>query len=238
MVTPARMVALLPIDARASTSVGTSVQSASVCRLPSALTARGCRSLVNITPWPTNTPSSMRHALADERVARDLAVVADHRVALDLDERADRVCVADPAAVEVDERRLRNRHVRSKFHIWSAIIEAPFCSGEHARRDAVARGHSARRACGRTRRHSGIVPAASRVRDRRCRSRAAPTAPRTDRRASEGRRCGPSWRRGCRPRSNSSPGSSHSFGITRSTEPWPVKRPRSRSSIRVLMPAQ
>src|SRR5262249_14018181 len=41
MVTPARIVALLPIEAWRQTRVRTRVQSASVCRLPSPLTARG-----------------------------------------------------------------------------------------------------------------------------------------------------------------------------------------------------
>ena len=43
--------------APAFTRVCTSVQSASVCMRPSATTARGNRSLVNMTPWPTKTPS-------------------------------------------------------------------------------------------------------------------------------------------------------------------------------------
>ena len=52
------MVAWLPMDAPRPTRVGISCQSASVCSCPSAVSARGNRSLVNITPWPTNTPSS------------------------------------------------------------------------------------------------------------------------------------------------------------------------------------
>src|SRR6185295_3107696 len=59
MVTPATMVALMPMDAPASTRVGTSTQSASVCSSPFGASARGNKSLVNITPWPTKTPSSM-----------------------------------------------------------------------------------------------------------------------------------------------------------------------------------
>src|SRR5262249_3583582 len=59
IVTPGRMVAWLPIDAPRATRVGTSSQSASVCSCPSAANARGTRSLVNITPCPTKTPSSI-----------------------------------------------------------------------------------------------------------------------------------------------------------------------------------
>ena len=44
--------------APARTSVRVSVQSASVMSRPSSSTARGRRSFVNITPCPTNTPSS------------------------------------------------------------------------------------------------------------------------------------------------------------------------------------
>jgi hypothetical protein len=53
------MVALLPIDARRATRVGMTSQSAAVCSVPSAFTADGVRSLVNITPCPTKTPSSI-----------------------------------------------------------------------------------------------------------------------------------------------------------------------------------
>jgi hypothetical protein len=59
IVTPATIVALLPIEAPRLTRVGTSCQSASVCRPPLALTARGTRSLMNITPCPMNTSSSI-----------------------------------------------------------------------------------------------------------------------------------------------------------------------------------
>ena len=41
------------------TIVGSTVQSASDCGLPSGFVARGKRSLVNITPWPTKTSSSI-----------------------------------------------------------------------------------------------------------------------------------------------------------------------------------
>src|SRR5262249_5961675 len=58
-VSPPRIVALLPIDARDRTSVRTTDQSASAWSAPSAVTALGYVSLMNITPWPTNTPSSI-----------------------------------------------------------------------------------------------------------------------------------------------------------------------------------
>ena len=59
-----------------------------------------------MTPWPMNTPSSMRHAFADEGVAGDLAVAADDGVFLDLDECADARAGADAAAIEIDEVRM------------------------------------------------------------------------------------------------------------------------------------
>ena len=48
-------------------------------------------------------PVPDRDAVADEGVALHLAALADHRAALDLDERADLSPVADRAAVEVRE---------------------------------------------------------------------------------------------------------------------------------------
>src|SRR6185436_1896601 len=59
MVTPPMMVALLPMEAPSSTFVSTICQSASVCRPPASLVARGKRSLMNMTPWPMNTASPM-----------------------------------------------------------------------------------------------------------------------------------------------------------------------------------
>ena len=46
--------------APSSTVVGSSVQSASVWSPPPSAVARGRLSLMNITPWPTNTPSPIR----------------------------------------------------------------------------------------------------------------------------------------------------------------------------------
>ena len=53
------MTAPEPIAARRSTTVGSSAQSASVCSSPSSVVARGNLSLMNITPWPTKTSSSI-----------------------------------------------------------------------------------------------------------------------------------------------------------------------------------
>src|SRR3954449_2397841 len=55
---PHKIVALLPIEHPFLTLVGKHVQSLAVCRLPSGLTARGYRSLVNMTPCPMKTESS------------------------------------------------------------------------------------------------------------------------------------------------------------------------------------
>src|SRR2546428_4905387 len=55
----ARMVAPEPIDAPARTSVGSTFQSFSVCNAPLGVVARGYESLMNVTPWPTKTLSSM-----------------------------------------------------------------------------------------------------------------------------------------------------------------------------------
>ena len=58
MVTPHRMVAPEPTDAPRLTVVEMHFQSASDCRLPSALVARGKRSLMKVTPCPIKTSSS------------------------------------------------------------------------------------------------------------------------------------------------------------------------------------
>ena len=56
---PEMTVAFVPIEAPRFTRVNSTLQSASDCRLPSELVARGKRSLVNMTPWPMNTSSSI-----------------------------------------------------------------------------------------------------------------------------------------------------------------------------------
>src|ERR1035441_405277 len=55
----ARMVAPDPIEAPFLMIVFSTFQSASVCKLPAAAVARGEESLINITPWPMKTLSSM-----------------------------------------------------------------------------------------------------------------------------------------------------------------------------------
>src|SRR4051812_36443303 len=52
-------VALDPMEAPRSTRVFSTIQSRSVCGLPSGLVARGKRSFVNMTPWPMKTSSSI-----------------------------------------------------------------------------------------------------------------------------------------------------------------------------------
>src|SRR5260221_661444 len=59
IVMPQSTTAPLPIEAPRLTSVGLTVQSASLCSAPVAPVARGWRSLMNMTPWPTKTSSSI-----------------------------------------------------------------------------------------------------------------------------------------------------------------------------------
>jgi hypothetical protein len=59
MVTPHKIVAFDPMDAPRQTRVGSTFQSAGPCGLPSAVVALGERSLINITPCPTKTSSSI-----------------------------------------------------------------------------------------------------------------------------------------------------------------------------------
>ena len=58
MVTPQRMVALVPMEAPRLTNVGTHSQSASVWGRPLTV-ARGYLSLIKETLWPMNTSSSI-----------------------------------------------------------------------------------------------------------------------------------------------------------------------------------
>ena len=57
--TPPSMVALLPMEAPRRTTVRSRVQSSSVWGEPSGRVARGRRSFMNMTPWPTKTSSSI-----------------------------------------------------------------------------------------------------------------------------------------------------------------------------------
>src|SRR6266853_96398 len=59
IVTFARIVAPVPIEAPVLTSVFSTFQSCSVCRPPAVAVARGYISLTNITPWPMKTLSSI-----------------------------------------------------------------------------------------------------------------------------------------------------------------------------------
>src|SRR5690606_13698658 len=101
------------------------------------------------------------HALAHEAVRGDLAARADRGVLLDLDEGPDPGVVADRAAVEVHERRVRDPHVLAEPHAvadrhltprsvlssrrvpgWSGRCRAGACASTRgpARVPAVARG--------------------------------------------------------------------------------------------------
>ena len=59
MVTPHKIVAFDPMAARRRTFVGSNCQSLRRCNSPVSVVARGNRSLMNITPWPMKTSSSM-----------------------------------------------------------------------------------------------------------------------------------------------------------------------------------
>ena len=117
IVTPQMMVALEPIDAARFTRVASTFQSASVCRLPSAV-GRARISIVREHDAVADEDLVFDdHALANERVRRDLAAGADQRFLLNLDERADLGFVADRATVEIDERRLRNTDIRAERNV-------------------------------------------------------------------------------------------------------------------------
>ena len=103
MVTPHRIVALLPMEAPRLTSVGTHAQSASVCSC--AGRGGGPRVLVVDEHHAVADEDLVLdgHAFADEGVAGDLDPAADAGAFLDFDEGADLALVTDLAAIEVDE---------------------------------------------------------------------------------------------------------------------------------------
>src|SRR5881296_260022 len=70
------------------------------------------------------------HAFTDEGVARNLALPADLRIFLDLDERPDLCSVADLAAVEIDELPQLDvgRHVEGFVH-WQTTLDLRHCPG-------------------------------------------------------------------------------------------------------------
>src|SRR6185503_4442967 len=53
------------------------------------------------------------------RVRRNLAALADARVLLDFDERADAGTAADRAAIQIDEARMMNHHVVGEADVFS-----------------------------------------------------------------------------------------------------------------------
>jgi len=55
MVTPHKIVELVPMEAPFLTNVGTTCQSASVCKPPFGTVERGYLSLINETLWPIKT---------------------------------------------------------------------------------------------------------------------------------------------------------------------------------------
>ena len=105
MMTFERIVAPDPIEAPFLTSVVSTFQSCSVWSSPSAVVARGYESLMNVTPWPMKTWSSIVTPSQMNVWLEILQRSADRGVLLDLDERADLGLVADLAAVQVDELR-------------------------------------------------------------------------------------------------------------------------------------
>jgi hypothetical protein len=98
-----RIVAPEPIDAPFLTTVCSTFQSASVCRLP--VGGSGPRIAVVDEHHAVADEDVVldRDAFADESVARDLAALADSCILLDFDERADLGFIADLATVQIDE---------------------------------------------------------------------------------------------------------------------------------------
>ena len=99
------MVAPDPIDAPFFTSVRSTFQSLAVCSSPAGVVARGYESLMNVTPWPMKTWSSIVTPSQMNVWLEILQRRPTDRVLLNLDEGADLRLVADLAAVQVDELR-------------------------------------------------------------------------------------------------------------------------------------
>ena len=93
-----------PRLAPSSIRVRSIVQSSSVWSPPPSAVARGTLSLMNITPWPTNTRSPIETPSQMNVWLWILQDGADRGAALDLDEGADARVGPDRAAVQVDER--------------------------------------------------------------------------------------------------------------------------------------
>ena len=152
-----------------STTVGSSSQSSSRLQLARRRSSRAGRlSLTNITPCPTKTSSSIVTPSQMNVWLWILQLRADHRAALDLDERPDPRVVADRAAVEVRERvdddvlaeldvveqrgtarRWRARQPRSNQRGSLATTTCSTCASRHAgedrQREALARESPRRR---------------------------------------------------------------------------------------------
>ena len=115
MRTPPRTTAPEPSEAPRSTTRRRAAPSRpAVCSSPSSVVARGRLSLMKRTPWPTKTSSSISTPAQMKAWLWILQRAPIDGAALDLDERADPRVVADPAAVEVRERRGRRRPRRTR----------------------------------------------------------------------------------------------------------------------------
>ena len=115
MVTLGRMVAPDPMEAPCLTTgrLNGPVLLGLKPRFP--FVALGYLSLIKVTLWPIKTSVLNDHTLADEGVARDLAVLPDPGVLLDLDKGADLGIVTHLTPVEVDE--LEDFNVLAKLNI-------------------------------------------------------------------------------------------------------------------------
>ena len=92
-----------PMIAPRPTTVRSSFQSASACKAPSLVVARGYLSFMKLTPWPMKTSSSMWTPSQMKVWLEILQLRPDAHALLNLNERAYLRAVADFAAVRVYE---------------------------------------------------------------------------------------------------------------------------------------
>jgi predicted esterase len=102
-VIPHNKVAPDPIEAPRLITVGTQDQSFSVCKVPSALMARGNKSLIKVTLCQYKDAVFDGHTGADERVARNLAIVSNLGAGLYFNECADFCVIANFTTIQIDE---------------------------------------------------------------------------------------------------------------------------------------
>ena len=109
-----------PIEAPFLTMVGSQTQSFSVCKFP----VHGNCSRVGIIGEGDIVADEdvvlYRHPFADERVAGNLAILADIGVFLNLDERTDFGIVAYGASIEVNKIVYCNAY--ANFHVWGYLF--------------------------------------------------------------------------------------------------------------------